>query len=99
MLFEKGGRPLTMTVGASTANTAGVLSSADLSSLQAEIGASNDTMHKIMKTIRGRIGKNAIEPGANAQIVEEGKKLDSFFRVKKIPMEVSKSILFLAILS
>ena len=74
MLFEKGGRPLTMTVGASTAKTAGVLSSADLSSLQAEIGASNDTMHKIMKTIRGRIGKNAIEPGANAQIVEEGKQ-------------------------
>ena len=63
-----------------------------MSQLQVEIDASNSTMSKIMTTIRKRIGFSAIEKNANQQLLDTGRKLEDFYEVKKIPMEVKKSV-------
>ena len=45
-----------------------------------------------MTTIRKRIGFSAIEKNANQQLLDTGRKLEDFYEVKKIPMEVKKSV-------
>ena len=45
-----------------------------------------------MKKIRGRIGAKAIAPNANADVVASGFRVDQFYKVKKVQVEVKKSV-------
>ena len=59
--------------------------------MQAEINAPNDTMFKIMTTVRKRLGQKAIEKNANQAVVEGGRTLEDFYVAENIAMEVKKS--------
>ena len=92
-----GGKPLTVIAGTSDNKSkrdpqVGQLSVDDLSQLQVEIDASNHTMNKIMTTIRKRIGFKAIEKNANQGLLQAGRRVEDFYAVKKIPMEVKESV-------
>ena len=67
------------------------LTAKDLRELQAEINAPNDTMFKIMTTVRKRLGQKAIEKNANQAVVEGGRTLEDFYVAENIAMEVKKS--------
>ena len=45
-----------------------------------------------MKKIRERIGAKAIAPNANADVVASGYRVDRFYKVKKVMVEVKKSV-------
>lgn len=63
-----------------------------LSELQSFTDLPSDTMLTVMSTIRKRMGRRAIEPNANQHIVDSGKIVEDFFLVKKVLMEVKRSV-------
>jgi hypothetical protein len=63
-----------------------------MADLQCDIEATNETMHTIMSKIRKKFGQNSIIPNANHGIVEAGKKLDRFYDVKRISLELKKKV-------
>ena len=49
-------------------------------------------MDKILGTIRKRLGRKAIVPNAKKHLNDVGRQLDDFYDVKRVPMEVKKSV-------
>ena len=45
-----------------------------------------------MTAIRKRLGRKAIVPNAKKELVDAGHKLEEFYDVERIPMEVKKSV-------
>ena len=90
-----GGKPLTVVAGTNQLKSKRSqdmpqFTVDDFEKLQCKMDAPDSAMHDVMQTVRDRMGRNAIAPGANKELVQTGYRLESFFDVKRIPLEVKK---------